>query len=188
MFGSYANGVDYIVAWNKLYRKKLWDKLRYPEGKMNEDEFVVHNFVRQCDKIAGVDYVGYNYVQRSGSIIHQLRKKANFDKCEALEMRINYFVSTERYDFARKQLSLIFDVLCFQYMQCRTMQEKNIFREKLQKYSTYLKEFYQERSVPKKEMMKALGCKCTPWLFCRIVYVYRGTLERTWNWRHWGKW
>jgi glycosyltransferase involved in cell wall biosynthesis len=188
LFVSYANGVVYIIACNKLYRKKLWDKLRFPEGKLNEDEFVVHNIVRQCGKIAGSDYVGYDYVQRTGSIVHQLNKKANFDKFEALEMRINYFASTARYDFARKQLSLFFDVFCFQYMQCRTMQEKEIFREKLQKYSAYLNEFYRECPAPTKERMNALGGRCAPWLFCRMMYVYRCIGEKLWNLRHWEKW
>jgi glycosyltransferase involved in cell wall biosynthesis len=173
LFDSYANGVAYIVAWNKLYRKTLWDKLRYPEGKLNEDEFVVHDIVRQCGKITGIDYVGYDYVQRTGSIMSQLKKKANFDKYEAMEKRINYFVSIERKDLARNQLSFFLDALCYEYLRCRTKQEKNIYKEKMGEYCVYSKEFYRELSISKKDVTKKLGCKYAPWLFSRIACVYR---------------
>ena len=32
------NGADNVVAWNKLYRRQLWEGLRYPVGKLHEDE------------------------------------------------------------------------------------------------------------------------------------------------------
>ena len=70
-------GLFYVVAWNKLYRRKLWENLRYPEGKINEDEFVLHRLVDQCVKIGGVSYVGYYYVQRPEASRSKIRLAEN---------------------------------------------------------------------------------------------------------------
>ena len=40
------------VQWNKLFKRELFEKVRYPKGKVREDEFVIHQIVAQCDKIA----------------------------------------------------------------------------------------------------------------------------------------
>ena len=35
----------YTVAWNKLYAARLWEGLRYPEGRNNEDDAVAHRLL-----------------------------------------------------------------------------------------------------------------------------------------------
>jgi hypothetical protein len=166
----------------------VWKKLRYPNGKISEDAYVIHDIVRQCRCIVGIDYIGYDYVKRDGSIMSESWKRANFDLYDAWIGRIKYFISINRDDFVREQLSQYIDGLCYQYMPCRTKQEKNIYKEKVQEYSAYAKEFYQEDSVPRKDRVKKLGCKCVPWLFCRCAYIYQDIWKKTWNWRHWEKW
>ncbi len=39
------NGADNVVAWNKLYRRSLWEDIRYPLGKLHEDEFVTYRIL-----------------------------------------------------------------------------------------------------------------------------------------------
>lgn len=77
------------VAWNKLYRKALFSQLRYPLGKIHEDEFVFHRLIYPCSQIVCIPYVGYHYLQRSSSIIHGGRKnqdiiEAFLDRCQFL--------------------------------------------------------------------------------------------------------
>lgn len=64
-----AQGVYYTVAWNKLYRKELFNTVRYPLGKRNEDEFILGDLLAQCTRIACLGKVGYHYIQRGGSIM-----------------------------------------------------------------------------------------------------------------------
>ena len=42
----------YITAWNRLYQKKLFDTVRFPVGKLHEDEYTAHLFYWQCERVA----------------------------------------------------------------------------------------------------------------------------------------
>lgn len=60
----------YITAWNRLYQKKLFDTVRFPVGKLHEDEYTAHLFYWQCERVAIVKEAMYYYVQQDGSIMH----------------------------------------------------------------------------------------------------------------------
>ena len=32
-----------VVLWGKLYKRELFEGLRFPEGKIHEDEYLAHN-------------------------------------------------------------------------------------------------------------------------------------------------
>lgn len=44
--------VLYVVPWGKLYRRDLFDQVRYPEKTLNEDDCVIHTLVLQAQHIA----------------------------------------------------------------------------------------------------------------------------------------
>jgi glycosyltransferase involved in cell wall biosynthesis len=56
-------------AWNKLYSRKLWDSIRYPEGQVYEDIATTFKIVSRCDKICVLDDPLYRYRKRPGSIL-----------------------------------------------------------------------------------------------------------------------
>ncbi len=60
---------QYVVAWNKLYRKEMWSSISYPVGRYHEDEFVYHRLLMCAGKIAFICDPLYHYVQRGGSIM-----------------------------------------------------------------------------------------------------------------------
>ena len=82
-----GSGEWYIVAWNKLYEKKLFDRVRFPVGKLNEDEFVFHEIMLQCKKVACVHDALYHYVVRPGSIMRTEYSVRRFDAVEASFLR-----------------------------------------------------------------------------------------------------
>lgn len=57
-----------VVAWNKLYKAEIFDKLRYPVGKLHEDEFIIHKILEQCKRCVYTDAKLYYYIKRAGSI------------------------------------------------------------------------------------------------------------------------
>lgn len=44
--------IYYVVAWNKLYRRSLFQHLRYAPGKRYEDQFLLPHLLAQCKTIA----------------------------------------------------------------------------------------------------------------------------------------
>lgn len=89
--------VYYVVPWNKLYRKELFAKVRYPEDKRrNEDEFVLQPLVAQCERIVCLNYVGYHYVQRIDSTMQSGNNKNYLDCWEVQILRAREQCSAEQ--------------------------------------------------------------------------------------------
>lgn len=77
------------VVCNKLYKRKLFDDIRFPEGKVHEDEFVFHRLIYPRKRIACIPMIGYHYWRHTGSITTQ--NKWPEDYLEALMERCIYF-------------------------------------------------------------------------------------------------
>lgn len=74
-----ANSTCYTVAWNKLYRRELWQKLRYPEGLIHEDDAVAHRLFAACEQVVCLAAPLYRYRLRQGSICRSGIGPGSFD-------------------------------------------------------------------------------------------------------------
>lgn len=70
----------YVTAPNRLYRRELFDKVRFPLGKIHEDEYTAHLFYWQCERVAIVPRNLYYYVQHGSGIMGtpSVRKTLNY--------------------------------------------------------------------------------------------------------------
>ena len=76
-----------IVVWNKLYKRQLFNDIRFPIGKKYEDDLTTYKIFNKINKLASTEKVLYNYVQRKNSLMH---KEFSMDRLEALEVFDNY--------------------------------------------------------------------------------------------------
>lgn len=83
--------ISYVVVWNKLYAARLWDGVRFPVGKLHEDEFTTYRIMDRCDVVALVPAALYHYVQHSGSIMHAAYSIRNLDRIEAFVQKLQYY-------------------------------------------------------------------------------------------------
>jgi len=83
--------VFYITAWNKLYNKQLFTKLRFPEGRLHEDEFIAHYIFDLCNVIVTIPEYLYMYSQRSNSIMRRPYSLKRLDGCLAILDRHDFF-------------------------------------------------------------------------------------------------
>lgn len=75
------------VAWNKLYKKHIFYKLRYAVGRIHEDDIILLKVIEKCNIIATVQQGRYMYRQRNDSIMHTEYTLAKFQLIEErLEM------------------------------------------------------------------------------------------------------
>lgn len=56
------------AAWDKLYRRELFDGIRYPVGEINEDEAIVLHLLDRCERVCYTNEVFYHYINRPASI------------------------------------------------------------------------------------------------------------------------
>lgn len=92
------NSGYYITAWNKLYTKYLLEDIRFPVGRIHEDNFVVHKIINKCEKIAILTEKKFYYSQRQGSIsASNINFTKHFDNIYALCARVE-FLQAEGYN------------------------------------------------------------------------------------------
>lgn len=81
-------GWYYVVAWNKLYHRSLFDDLKFPIGKIHEDEYIVAQIIHKAKKIVCISTEEYIYIyQRKGSIMSSRKVQSKLDWLEALYIR-----------------------------------------------------------------------------------------------------
>lgn len=80
------------VAWNKLYSIKMFDRIRYPKGRIHEDILTTHQLVANAERIAFIPEKLYIYIQRNESIKRNILTEWRIiQNIEAIEGRLSYF-------------------------------------------------------------------------------------------------
>ena len=93
------------VQWNKLYKRSLFDDVRYPKGKLREDEFIIDKIVEKCQRIACVNNSFHYYRQRQSSIMGNAYSIKQLDIIEAYIEREKNLVRCHKLKYARKTLT-----------------------------------------------------------------------------------
>ena len=82
-------------AWNKVYRKDLWNTITFPDGKNFEDIATTYKIVEKANQIYYLTDTLYLYRQRANSITSNLKKEKQVESFrQMLEFRIeqlNFF-------------------------------------------------------------------------------------------------
>lgn len=86
-----GDNVAATVPWGKLYRKQLYEGLRYPVGKIHEDEFLTYRIIFQSEQIAYVPDQLYWYYQDVSGITRSKWNVKRLDKVQALKEQIDWF-------------------------------------------------------------------------------------------------
>ncbi len=125
----------YAVACNKLYKKSLFDGLRFTEGRINEDEFIMHRLYMICSKVAVTVHPGYYYRNAPDSITTSKWSIKKFDSCEAFFDRYQFFLDAGKQLFANRSLQSylsFFQENTLRYFKCDEKPRKE-FRGELQR-------------------------------------------------------
>lgn len=155
-------------AWNKLYKKELFDGLMFPEGRGYEDVAILYKLFLKADNIAIVDKPLYYYYMREGSILHSRDISLSMDQYhiykEQLEVLKNS--SPELYRFMVKR-NRDFAVSTFCYY-LKSYRNKIDFSEEIKELKTDVKNY---NSILKKEKGdNEADCKMkVRMLFLRII-------------------
>ena len=88
---NHEDATFFIVAWNKLYKRSLWEKVRYPKGKIHEDEATTYQIFDLCKKGVYVKSPLYGYFTSDSSITRDAFSLKRLQWMDALNNRIFYF-------------------------------------------------------------------------------------------------
>ena len=94
------------IAWNKMYSNKIFNGLRYPLGRINEDEFISHRVMAQAETAVIIPNVLYYYLLRQGSITKTGFNLKNLDSIYAFIDRIDFLGTLGKAEYAGNALVL----------------------------------------------------------------------------------
>lgn len=140
-------GIFCCVAWNKLYKKKIFDNVRFPIGKIHEDEYIINKIVNRCNSIKVIKNSLYYYVQRPGSIMHENHQE-NFDVAEIYLNRCSSFQKNHQIDVIKSNLLIIpFYMVNGLYESQDKEKSKEKFNLMKKKYFYFVKECLKKKFI-----------------------------------------
>lgn len=115
----------FMVQWNKLMKKELFDGLKYPDVHIAEDEYMIYHILEKTKKITFVSKKTYNYCNNPNGITSK---------------RLNYYQE-------------ILNVFKERYLFFKNTKYKKIFYKLYINYYIYLYCQFKDVNITKKEII-----------------------------------
>ena len=74
-----------VAPWGKLYNREMFEKIRFPEGRIFEDTWLFGDILNQSKKVAFGSKCCYNYMVHNQSTVRKEYSSANLQYIEAAE-------------------------------------------------------------------------------------------------------
>ncbi len=139
-----------VVQWNKLFRREIFNGLRFPEGKVHEDEFIIHRELARMDSFLSLNKKLYVYTQRRGSITDQRTVKTHLYACEAYLDRMRFFTGIGNLSAAAYAYVRLFR----QIETCKRQMDKEVIQKE-----------DREKLISIRDAAKAVSDAEFPWVF-----------------------
>lgn len=118
-------GLNFTVSWGKLYKKSLWDTIRFPKGKLYEDAYVCYLIYAAAVNICFVNAPFYKYLQRDDSIMGQTK-----DPLHATEAKILFYYFLKKTSYTTIANAQIQPLFCFLISFFNELMENDDLKEK----------------------------------------------------------
>lgn len=83
--------ISATIACAKLYEKRLWRTIRFPEGKLHEDEYTTYRLVFKNSEVCLIPAGLYFYFQNSNGIMLSSWKPKQLDCIQAFNEQYKFF-------------------------------------------------------------------------------------------------
>lgn len=104
-----------VVAWNKLYRRTLFQTIRYPEGRIHEDEAIIHELIGASRRVAWLEEIHHFYRETPNSITTNRFSYKRLDAIWAKEQRIAWFESQGMHELADRTRIAAMSLMMYLY-------------------------------------------------------------------------
>ncbi len=94
----------FIVNWAKLYKRKIWYNLRFPEEyRKSEDEYLMVDILERCNRIYVTDSIVYKQTLTTNSITRAPLSLRTLRAPESKLVTVSKLLSRKKYDYAVKK-------------------------------------------------------------------------------------
>ena len=112
-----------VVVWNKIYKRELFNDIRFPKGKYHEDEFTTYKLLYKANKIVDLNLPLVYYRQRDGSIMNSKFNIKRLDALEAFYEKLQFYRQKNLNGLQQATLS---QILSYTYICYINVRDSNI--------------------------------------------------------------
>lgn len=170
-------GVD-VNATAKLYKSYIFDKIRFPKGKLYEDIQIIDKTIEAANVIVETNYKGYYYLQRKGSIMYG---KMSSDRLilETTTKKLIEFIS-QRYPDIKESIIKRHIYCCF-HLLGRSIMDKNykdVTYSLRKEILTYKKNILSQKIYSKKEKFATIVLMLGIRAYRAFWIIYCNTIKK----------
>lgn len=160
---------NFVVAWGKLYQRKLFKDIIYPINKIHEDEFTTYKLLYTSKKIVYDSTQLYYYYQRNDSIMNREFNEKRLDVFDAFFEQINFFYARNLYTEYQLAIQRYIGHLFFCRDKCSDSNEKKYIYKLLRKKQKQILRIIKNDSQYTKEEKQFIEA---PWFNEKILNLY----------------
>lgn len=154
---SQEEALDFLVqnqmmtshVMTKVYARKLFDGIRFPEGKVFEDIRIVHKIFLKTNNVYILDKAYYYYFVREDSISNMVKLQNRIEWYEALEDRYKDVrgIKEDYKDIIASQMAVVISLAMVQ--NTFSDEEKKAYSKKILEIKAFLRKKTTSRAVKK---------------------------------------
>ena len=171
-------GYAMIVMWNKLINRDVLNGISFPEGKIHEDQWIIHKLLYKSKKISLISDRLYHHVNRPNSI--STKSIINhFDDIDALFDRIDFYKKHSLDNLLPNLEQQMFNLAQFYLYSSSnygkfTSEEIKFIKKQFNKCYKFSKECYISRIISKKKFsFRKKFYKINFMLKLKLKYLHR---------------
>lgn len=111
-YGKWEN----TVVWNKMYKRSLFNDIKFPINKIHEDEFTTYKILYKIKKVSIIKERLYNYRKNSESITGKKFNSRRLDFLIAIEERLEFFQKNKEVKLYNLTLKCYLENIRYFYM------------------------------------------------------------------------
>ena len=90
------HNINAIISCGKLFSRECFEGVRFPVGRLHEDEFTTHKLLFRHEQVVYIPEPLYAYYENPDSITHVAWSPRRIDALDAYQERIEYFRQSSR--------------------------------------------------------------------------------------------
>ena len=180
-----ADSAINVSVWNKLYRRKLWEDIRFPDGHNSEDTYAAIRLFDRCRAVLVLNQALYYYLKRPGSITDTVSEANVRDLYLSRRYFEEYVITNTPAVFSFEQLNKVqqstLNGLLVNYVRYREQKNdlNDTFLEKLRTLIAWKGESLGFRSMDLRGKTAYLMLLKCPTLLIRAYSAYRSVITLT---------
>lgn len=102
LINNHSINAVFVVVWNRIYKRSIFEKVKFPLGCLVEDEMIAPDIYLECNKIVLYEKSLFCYRETPNSISKQVSLTFSYYNCTAFAHRLKLFVKIGDKDYIEK--------------------------------------------------------------------------------------